>query len=207
MDDSEFLPAITDPDKWDNGVTGIKHQIGRSMGDVEYQLETAIDSAFRDHPDTRQIARDCLYGAKRFVTDLCVFMTDDYNRWKRQGHTKKDGWRITSVCVRRVFEEMHSVRVVARDVRDTTDVNYTAAKILWAIFKSQEIMRAYVKHQFAEHPSVNAVISRHLAANYIKPEEDAGAKIALLESKLKAITVRLDRMESKGSPEGGKKKG
>jgi hypothetical protein len=74
------------------------------------------------------------------------------------------------------------------------------------IFKSQEIMRAYVKHQFTEHPSVNAVISRHLAANYIKPEEEASSKISILENKLKALTTRLDRMETKVSPVGGKQK-
>ena len=117
LDDSEYLPAISDPDKWDNGVTGIKHQISRSMGDVEYQLETAIDSTFRDVPETRQIARDCLYGAKCFVTDMCVFISGDYNRWQLQGHSKKEASKITSVCVWRMFEEMFSVRVVARDVR------------------------------------------------------------------------------------------
>ena len=44
MDDSEFIPAIQDPNRWDNGVTGIKHQITRGMADVEYQLESMIDT-------------------------------------------------------------------------------------------------------------------------------------------------------------------
>lgn len=206
MDDSEYLPAISDPDKWENGVTGIKHEISRSISDVEYQLETAIDSTFRDHFETRQIARDCLYGAKRFVTDMCGFITGDYNRWRLQGHSKKESWKITSVCVHRMFEEMFSVRVVARDVLDTTDPHYTVAKVLWAIFKSQEIMRAYIKGRFIDHPSISAVISRHLAANFVKTDEDGGAKVALLESKIKALTARLDRFEAKAPGDNRKKK-
>ena len=64
-----------------------------------------------------------------------------------------------------------------------------------------------MKHQFTEHPSVNAVISRHLAANYIKPEEEAGSKIALLENKINALTSRLDKFEAKASPNGKEKGG
>lgn len=206
LDDSEYLPAISDPDKWDNGVTGIKHQISRAISDVEYQLETAIDSTFRDVMETRQIARDCLYGSKRFVTDLCVFITGDYNRWRLQGHSKKDSWRITSVCVRRIFEEMFSVRVVARDVRDAADPHYTAAKVLWAIFKSHEIMRAYIKGRFVDHPSIAAVISRHLAANFVKTDEDSNSKLVAMESKIKVLTARLDRYEAKSPNNGGKGK-
>jgi hypothetical protein len=43
MDDSEYLPALMDPDKWDNGMTGLRYQISRGMSDVEFQLESTID--------------------------------------------------------------------------------------------------------------------------------------------------------------------
>jgi hypothetical protein len=32
------LPALSDPDKWDNGSTGLKYQLLRGMADVEYQI-------------------------------------------------------------------------------------------------------------------------------------------------------------------------
>jgi hypothetical protein len=40
MDDSEYLPAF----KWDNGMTGLRYQLSRGMSDVEFQLESTIDS-------------------------------------------------------------------------------------------------------------------------------------------------------------------
>ncbi len=92
LDDSEFLPAIHDPDKWDNGSTGLKHQICRGMSDVEYQLESAIESVPAGLPEAKQIAKECLYKAKRFVSELCNFITNDFHKWKHRGHSKRDAW-------------------------------------------------------------------------------------------------------------------
>jgi len=38
LDASASLPALSDPDKWDNGSTGLKYQLLRGMADVEYQI-------------------------------------------------------------------------------------------------------------------------------------------------------------------------
>jgi hypothetical protein len=59
MDDSEYLPALQDPDKWDNGIMGLRYQISRGMSDVEIQLESTIDSILKDYPEPRQIAKEC----------------------------------------------------------------------------------------------------------------------------------------------------
>jgi len=98
LDDSEFLPALQDPDKWDNGLTGLKYQISQGMSDIEFQLESSIDTILKDYPESRQIAKDCLYKSKRFVTDLCNFISQDYQKWQHRGHGKKDSWRKTNMC-------------------------------------------------------------------------------------------------------------
>jgi hypothetical protein len=192
MDDSEYLPALMDPDKWDNGMTGLRYQINRGMSDVEFQLESTIDSVLRDYPEPKQIAKDCLYKAKRFVTDLCSFISNDYQKWLHRGHSKKDSWRMTSVCVRRVFEEIHSQRVVARDILDLQDGDFSCAKFLWATWKAHETMSLYVRHQFYEHPSIAAVLARHLADNHVKPDEAVSTKVGNIEKAIKHINSRLD---------------
>jgi len=133
IDDSEYIPAIMDPDKWDNGVTGIKHQILRGMSDVEYQLESAIDSILNPYAEARQVAKECL--SKCFVVDLCNFTSTDFQKWKLRGHGKKDSWRMAAVSVRRIFEEIHSEWVVARDIYDFKDSTFSSAKFLWATWK------------------------------------------------------------------------
>jgi hypothetical protein len=191
MDDSEFLPTLQDPDKWDNGITGLKYQISRGMGDVEFQLESSIETILKDYPEPRQIAKDCLYKAKCFVTDLCSFISQDYQKWQHRGHSKKDSWRMTTVCVRRIFEEIHSQRVVARDILDVNDGDFSCAKFLWATWKAHETMSNYVRHQFYEHPSIAAVLARHLADNHVKPDAAQGAKVASLEKAVKKLMLGL----------------
>jgi hypothetical protein len=202
LDASESLPAVTNPEKWDNGATGLRYQISRSMGDVEYQLESTIDSVLADYPDARQIARECLYKSKRFVMELCSFMTQDYLKWKHRGHSNKEAWRMTTVCVRRIFEEIHSERIIAKDVYDQADKDFTTARFLWATWKAHTVMARYLKHQFYEHPSIAAVLARHLADNYVKPDEHLGAKLKDLEKQFKTYTSKVDYLVTK-DPDGG----
>jgi hypothetical protein len=197
MDDSAYIPAIQDPNKWDNGVTGVKHQICRGMSDVEYQLESAIDSVLGSYPDARQLAKECLFKSKRFIADLCNFITNDFQKWKLRGHGQKDSWRMTAVCVRRIFEEIHSERVVARDIYDYKDSVFSTAKFLWATWKAHAVMDKYIKHQFYEHPSIAAVLARHLADNYIKPDDSLASKYASMDKAHKALVSRVDTISDK----------
>jgi hypothetical protein len=80
-EEAQYLPSILDPDKWDNGVHGLRHSINKGMNLVETQLENAINTILKPHPEARQIAQECLYRSKRFVTELCAFISDDYNKW------------------------------------------------------------------------------------------------------------------------------
>ncbi len=197
LDDSEFLLAIQDPDKWDNGSTGLKHQICRGMSDVEYQLETAIDSILTGLPEAKQIAKECLYKVKCFVSELCNFITNDYHKWKHRRHGKREAWKMTSVSVRRVFEEIHSERVVARDIYDQKNTEFTTAKFLWATWKAHVVMERCIKHQFYEHPAIAAVLAHHLADNYVKPDDALASKLTLLDKSHKALVVRVDSLAAK----------
>jgi hypothetical protein len=115
---------------------------------------------------------------------------------------------MTSVCVRRIFEEIHAERVVARDGYDHNDIGFTTAKILWATWKAHGVMDKYIKHQFYEHPSMAAVLARHLADNYIKPDDSLSSKLQLLEKNLKALTSQVERLVSQDKEnKGGRPKG
>ena len=197
LDTSDRLPALNDPNKWDNGATGLKYQILRGMSDVEYQIESAIDSVLQDYDEARQIAKECLFKSKRFIMDLCNFMSQDYHKWMYRGHGKTDAWRMTAVSVRRVFEEMHSERVVARDGYDQEDQEFSAAKFLWATFKAHTVMAKYLKHQFYEHPAIAAVLARHLADNYVKPDEGQDARLRELEKLFQVYKSKVDSLISK----------
>jgi len=196
-DSHQYLPAIRQPDRWDDGTDGLAYQITRGMTDVETQLSSAIDTVLERYPEARTIASQCLFKAKRFVVDLCSFMSKDYFKWRARGHGKQEAWNMTSLCVRRVFEEIHTERVVARDIYDPNDLEFTTAKMLWATWKAHGVMEQYLKHHFYEHPSISAVLARHLADNYVKPEVNPAVQVTALEKTIKSYGIRLDKLENK----------
>lgn len=196
-DSHQYLPAIRHPDKWDDGTDGLVYQITRGMTDVETQLSSAIDSVLEHYPEARTIASQCLFKAKSFVIDLCTFMSKDYFKWMAWGHSKQDAWNMTSLCIRRVFEEIHSERVVARDIYDPNDLEFTTTKMLWATWKAHNVMEQYLKHHFYEHPSISAVLARHLADNNVKPSATPAAQFSALDKTVKSLSSRVDKLEDK----------
>jgi hypothetical protein len=45
-------------------------------------------------------------------------------------------------------------------------------------------MARYLRHQFYEHPAISAVLARHLADNYVKPDDSHGNKLKSLEERI-----------------------
>jgi hypothetical protein len=196
VDTAEALPALNNSDKWDSndGNTGLHYQITRNMGDAELQISESITTILNDYPEAQHIARECLHQSKRFALELCQFITLDFQKWKHRGHSKKDAWKMTAVCVRRVFEELYSERVIARDIYDQRDPDFTTAKYLWATWRAHSVMDKYLRHQFYEHPSISAVLARHLADNYVKPDDSHTSKIKHVEDKLSLLQSKYDTL-------------
>jgi hypothetical protein len=94
-----------------------------------------------------------------------------------------------------VFEEIHSQCVIARDILDVQDSDFSCAKFLWATWKAHETMALYVRHQFYEHPSIAAVLARHLADNHVKPDKSVTSKVVGLDKAVKSINARLDSVQ------------
>jgi hypothetical protein len=197
IEDSESLPGIPDPDKFDNGSTGIRYKILRGMKDVSAQLESNIDKVLRDYPDARQMARDLLLNAKRFVIDLLNFMSQDFNSWKLRGYTKKEAWKMTCRSVHRILDDLQGARMTGRDAGDGCEVDRMTATYIWATAKTHEIMDEYLKYQFFEHPAIAAVLARHLAATAVLPDETLSSKVQQLDNKLNKLITKVDSIESK----------
>jgi len=102
---------------------------------------------------------------------------------------------MISLCVRRIYEEIHSERVVARDIYNPNNLEFTTAKMLWATWKAHSVMEQYLKHHFYEHPSISAVLARHLADNYVKPESTPSAQLTTLDKAIKSLTPRVDKLD------------
>jgi hypothetical protein len=89
-----------------------------------------------------------------------------------------------------------------------TDKDFCCAKYLWATWKAHVMMANYVRHQFYEHPSIVAVLARHLADDHVKPDAAQATKITALEKAIKGVNGRLDSLAANigklQAPAGGK---
>jgi len=198
LDTSKTLPGLTTPDKWDNnGVTGLRFQLARELINVDTQMSNAIAVAFRDSPEASGLAKELLYRARKFVNDLGNFISQDYAFWLAKGYAKAGSWELTCCSVRRLYEDIHQVRIIARDVRDLDDPASTAALVLWATLRTHVVMEEYTRRNFYEHPSISAVIARHLAANHTKPDDALEARMRKLEEKLGEQKRRFDSLDSR----------
>lgn len=199
LEDNESLPGIPDPDKFDNGSTGVKYTILRGMKDVSMQLETNIEKVLKDYPDAKQMARDMLLNAKRFVIDLMNYMSQDYSSWKLRGYTKREAWRMTCRSVHRILDDLQGARMMGRDAGNGSELDRVTATYIWAMTKAHEVMDEYLKYQFFEHPAIAAVLARHLAATAVFPDEQLPAKLHALDIRVTAISKKVDSLESKSN--------
>jgi len=199
IEDSESLPGISDPDKFDNGSTGVRYKILRGMKDVSLQLESNIDKVLRNYPDAKQMARDLLLSSTRFVIDLLNFMSQDYNSWKLRGYTKREAWKMTCRSVHRILDDLQGARMSGRDAGDGSDLDRRTATYIWATAKAHEVMEDYLKYQFFEHPAIAAILARHLAATSVLPDENLSSKLQALEERVSTYAKKVDRLESKAN--------
>ncbi len=54
------------------------------------------------------------------------------------------------------------------NVQDFVDADFTTASFIYVTLKCPDVMEGYVKHQFHAHPHVSSVITKHLAAHFVK---------------------------------------
>jgi hypothetical protein len=127
---------------------------------------------------------------------LCNFISDDFQKWKSWGHVKVDAWQVTSVCLQRIFEEIHAECIVAQDGYDHQNIEFTMACILWATWKAHMVMEKYLKHHIYDHLAVVAVLSSHLADNYVKPDDAVSSKVTHLEKSLKTLHSTVEHLVS-----------
>jgi hypothetical protein len=198
LDTSRALPGLQTPEKWNSeGVTGLQLQVERELPNVDLQFRNAIASTFEDNAEARDLALELLYRSKKFALDLCNFIQRDFEFWRHKKYTRKDAWELTSLSVRRIFEDIHVVRVVGRDSRDLRNPTLTATQVMWATLRAHTVMEEYSRRNFFEHPSISAVIARHLASNHTKPDATLEDRFRKFEERFDKLLRKVDGLESR----------
>jgi hypothetical protein len=67
---------------------------------------------------------------------------------------------------------------------------------MWATWKAHSVMASYLKSRFYEHHSLTAVISWHLADNYVKPDDLLSSKVAAFEKQSNKVSKSIIQLET-----------
>jgi hypothetical protein len=198
LDTSRASPGLKSADKWNSeGVTGLQLQVERELPNVDLQFRNAIAATFEDSIEARDLSLELLYRSKKFAQDLCNFIQRDFEFWLHKKYSRKDAWELTCLSVCRIFEDIPVVRVVGRDSRDLKNPSLTATQVLWATLKAHTVMEEYSRRNFFEHPSISAVIARHLASNHTKPDATLEGKHQNLDERFIKLSSKVDGIESR----------
>lgn len=55
------------------------------------------------------LAKELLYHSKKFVNELCNFMSQDFHFWRAKGYDKTASWELTCCSVRCLYKDIHQV--------------------------------------------------------------------------------------------------
>ncbi len=164
IDDATCLPVVSPGNKWNNGSTNSIINLHNVNG-VSYELDSSIKLVLQDYPEACQQATDCVT-----QSNLISFMSSEYAAWQQHGLGKKEAWIIVCQIVCKVLEDMQFARIMAQSSRGRKEIKFSTATFIHATLKCHQIMSDYMRHQCHDHPAVSAVITRHLAANFVEPE-------------------------------------
>jgi tellurite resistance-related uncharacterized protein len=164
------------------------------MNDVSYQIDANIKQVYQNHPKAHQLAIDCITASKCFVIDFISFISQEYSTWQTRGFNKEARCIICQI-VWCVFEDLESAHVSVCHMQDKGNMDYTAAGIIFAMLNCHNIMTQYIQHHFHQHPVVSSVITWHLVANFVNPEQGQDQKLMKMEGKVAIKTSCLASKE------------
>lgn len=152
LDKSEFLPAFTRPELWDNndGSSGLRYRLTRELNSVRSQVIKNIEYSipFSASP-ARILAIECLQHSLHFIAELSAYITRSYTELCHSGtFSTSQCWSPVSRCARRCFTDMSDARVTAKDIKEDGDEIGTATEIVWATLRTHMVMQNYLSENF-----------------------------------------------------------
>ena len=148
---------------------GVREHIVNRLNELNLSISQDIDTAFgrsAENQTARYVAMVCLTASVTAVTGLVGAVDAIYKKLYRESKfSSESAWCLTMQILDKICEELYvpKARVLLSATLDNTES--MCDHILWAAFKSLDVMGVYVAHHFQNHPSVSTEFIRFLATN------------------------------------------
>jgi len=202
-----WIPGIKSKQKWesDNGTQGVKLAIKDNMEGIRTRVDMVISQRLGNYSVAAGLARELLSDTVTFLTALIAFISNTYQKLGNAGYPSSAAWDLVSKLVYRMFSTdcFHEKRGIATEMLDADDHRSLAVGILWGTFGTHMIMREYLKHDFADHPSISGEFTRFLVANAgvskINRAQEAIDKLTKKVGDLEKLLGQVDKKATSAS--------
>lgn len=205
MASQKELPGLSSYDKWDgqDGRTGRRWWIIDETRKTEQQLDGWIRSQL--HGPAQLLAKDLLMDSYTMSDALYTFISTSFADTRSSNKfSDEQCWVLTSSFVKRIFQELGYVRVMARDSANISDPWTTAATFLFATLKAHVIMQEFMRLSIKDHPSISSEMVKFVC--YSQPAQGASTLVTRLsavealqrsdQSMISKLDGRIKKVES-----------
>ena len=176
---------------WKSGGEGVRNYIVKQMN-VNYNTMTQeISFALGRSPEfskANELAVRCLNDTVTFLTQLMNFVDTIYEKLVSESQfTVAQAWSLTTQILDRICEELYIPKEGVSGAMLIDEPESVCCHILWAAFRSHDIMKTYIDSNFENHPVVSAEYVKFLATN------SGTEKVEKLEQQVAGMTDKLSK--------------
>ena len=201
---------------WKLGGGGVGEHITNHLSSLNLTLLQDINHALGGgkYPEAHLIATLCLTATVTSLTQLVGAVDAIFDKLRVQ-FKDEAAWSLTMQVLDKICEELYVPKDGVMHAMTLGDSESIQAHVLYASFRSHDVIARYVELQFQNHPSVTTEFTRFLATNLgsdklsdalakttadtvkaLAKADTASSKVALMEEKLAAALRRITALES-----------
>ena len=163
------LSKLPNPKSWKSGGEGVRNYVTKQMNLIYSTVSHDITYAFGSNPKMAQaqaLATMSLNATITFLTQLMGFIDTIYE--KLHSHSKfsaDQAWSLTTQILDRVCEDLYAPKEGVAAAMTVEDPASICSHLLWACFRTHDVMTTYMDHNFENHPAISAEYVKFLATN------------------------------------------
>lgn len=154
---------------WKSGGEGVMNYIIKQMNLIYSTVCHDIEFAFGSDSelrDAKAVATASLNATVTFLTQLMGFIDALYQKLHSDSKfSGEQAWSLTTQILDRVCEDMYAPKEGVAEAMTIEDPSSICSHLLWACFRTHDVMKTYLDHHFENHPAISAEYVKFLATN------------------------------------------
>ena len=196
------LNLLSSHKEWRSGGEGVEQFIITKMNVLYSTISADITTELGGNPESmtaHYVATKCLTATVTFITQLIAAVNSIYERlFTFSKFTTEQTWSLTTQVLDRVMSDLYQPKDGVFESLSTTNPVSTCGRIVWASFRTHEVMASYVAHQFENHPAISTEYVKFLATN------SGSEKVVKLTTVVETMPTKLNTAATDASKAGSK---